>query len=49
MQWLQVGILAGSAHRERQCMYRVLQGEAQYVNVHGNVQCGEVQTGGEFF
>ena len=34
MQWLQVGILAGRALRERQC---TLEGEVCYLNVWGSV------------
>ena len=46
MQKLRVGILAGRALKERQCM---LEGQAQFVNLQGSVQCGGVHTGSAIF
>ena len=45
MQWLQVGILAGRAFRERQC---TLEGETWYVNVWGSAHWKGVHRVGEW-
>ena len=44
-QWLQVGILAGRALRERQYQY-ILEGRAKCVNVWGSVHWKGVDTWG---